>query len=149
MADLETDVQTRVSATRLLVITNFDSPNASSLNATRLAAASRDVEAAMQLHGGVKYDSTNPIHVDLAVDGVPLKLLLWGNNVTEGQRKDWEAWLKRVQTLRERETFLAESSGTQTPSVEDPNRYPRMDLSHFSGYTAVPNPRSTREEENT
>ncbi len=97
MATLEADVTARVSAQRLVELTNVNSIGASTADAAVLSAAVTDVQADFRIYAGVVYDEDDPRHVSVGIDGVLLKLQFFQNN----SREEYQRWIEeRLTPLR-------------------------------------------------
>lgn len=71
---LQTVVEARVSAQKLVNLTNPDLPAPTTLDSTRLAAACSDAAGEFEVYTGVEFDETDPRHIAPAIDLVVLLL---------------------------------------------------------------------------
>ena len=138
------DYQTRVS-TQLR--TNWSNPGQSSATIPNTALetlAAADVTGRFQAATAVVYDSTNPIHVDVAIMAVALKLQQWTSQVLPNVYEDYvEAFTKAGAVLgHDRLTPFTDSTKIRTP---DPaNAKVAADWTTFVGYVpALPTPSAT------
>jgi len=95
---LTSNVQARYSTQRIRHLTNPDAPNATSLDATRLADAVADVEAEFRIRAGVVYDDTDARHVSVGVRGVVA--VLEDRMGAGGGEKRMEAFREDLDALR-------------------------------------------------
>ena len=65
---LADETQSRYGASRLVELTNPNSPASTTLDSTRLGLASTDAQARFQSRVGVAFDLANARHVDVAVE---------------------------------------------------------------------------------
>ena len=87
------EVINRFSVEFLKNLTNPDLPEGSAYDAARLALAATDATAEFEREGAVVFSLTNAHHVDVAVDGVVMKLMQRGGTHLGGET---------LKTVRER-----------------------------------------------
>lgn len=94
MGALSTAWQARVSTQVQVALTNPDAEGATSVDATRLAAAEADAQADFYMRTGLAFDSTNTAHVSCAVRGITYFLYTYRSTpksaAAEAAREDWE-----------------------------------------------------------
>lgn len=71
---LQTVVEARVSAQRIIELTNPDVPAATTKDSTRLAAACADAEGEFQVHAQAVFSESDARHISPAIDLVVLIL---------------------------------------------------------------------------
>jgi len=135
---LTTAVTDRISSVMLVQITNHDSPSATSLNSTRLAAAVADVEAIFEQEVGVAFDASVAAHVPVGVDGVLATLHQYtgitGRNVNEIRQRFERGLIRLAQTLGGEQRLLPSTSSKGTVSEQDDSRLVDYDRSRWDGF---------------
>jgi hypothetical protein len=94
------EVKKRVSAQRLIELTNPDEPNAATINDTILGYAINDTKAAFKTFVGVTCDDNDATHIAYAVDGVVIFLMTRAERWNNATREAEEKWYDKLDTLR-------------------------------------------------
>ena len=138
---LEDEVKNRYSSVRLIQLTNDDSQTATTINDAILTKAVEDVKITFELHGGVKFDINNDIHILIGVEGVIIRLHTY--KAIGGDRSDdlWNRWKEELRDLERRTKRDPKSSSGFEPSTQ-PTGKPPLDRLHLQAYRA--NPRAAR-----
>lgn len=90
-------VTARLSAQRLIELTNPDVPGATAEDTVRLDLAATDTQADFETYAGVVYDDADARHVSVGVDGVIYRLTAAAGLVAPEIEK---RWLDRLAALR-------------------------------------------------
>ena len=114
---LQSNTTARISAQRIINLTNPDLPSATSADSGRLGLACTDVESDFQTYLGRAYDDDNASDVSIAVDGVVAKLLLRMGSGGDTATQAHEGYLERLKDHRKR--VVPKSSSKLTPTEED------------------------------
>lgn len=88
--------QARVSPRLALQLTNPDTPNAQTVNLTRLLNADADVKAEFQTRTGQAFDETNAQFILVGVRGITLKLHEYRGLPFDILRSERERWFKEL-----------------------------------------------------
>jgi len=133
-------VQDRVSAQRLIHLTNPDVAGASTLDAGRLAAAVEDAEAEFEVRVGVAYDDTDARHVAAAVPGVVALLNERAGTKGAGEMVErWNSALDRLRRVTGSDRITPRTNSVLIPTPEDEGRStparPDFDRRRFRGFT--------------
>lgn len=132
---LEDDVEDRYSAQILIEASNPQDESTNTLDATRLAKASRDVEAYFKILVGVVYDSTVDTHVAVAVEGVLLRL-----HVMTGRASvdEWETFknttLLQLAQITGRDRMVPSTDSLLTATPDTIGDLPAADRKNLRGY---------------
>lgn len=127
MATLITDVRVRYPEQTLVDLTRRRDTDGTTLDISStsiLAAACDDIESGdFKLYVQTTYDSTNRMHVGVAVEGVLAKLKVWAREGADGGQGEWDRWVARAQALakvtgRDRVLPVTTSELTPTPEVD-------------------------------
>ena len=138
MADLATEVQTRIDTPTLVQLTNRGSNTATTVNTTLLAAAVADAQAEFGLLTGLTYDQTNALHTAVGVIGVHAFLLGYGDpgQVTNPVRDRWLAQLEQIAVSKgTRRRILPSTSSELEPSEEVDGTLPDFDRARWRQLT--------------
>ena len=95
---LSDTVKERISAQRLIELTNPQDPDALAIDDALLDDASSDVEGFFETEANVTYDDTYKKHRALGTTGVVLKLFEWAGRI-EPESDQWAAWISRLEGL--------------------------------------------------
>jgi len=115
-------------------LTNPRSSSATTVDSTKLSQACTSVQAYFGLYAQAAYDSTKPVHVEVAVRGVVALLQSWGGSANGVARIKWDAWIEECRAVRDtraRARIQPQTTGVQVPSTEDANQKPPFDDSRF------------------
>ena len=103
------------------------------INTTRLELAVDDVSAAFLTPHGITFDSTDAQHLEIAVEGVILRLKLYGKGMDRQVRADWKLWKKedldRLAMYEQRRRIQPKTSSptiANTPERLDQTRFDDM-----------------------
>lgn len=117
------EVQSRFGTAFLAQITNPQNPAATSLNSARLALAATDVESDFRIYCGVTYNNSDARHVNVAVEGVVIKLMMrtgqWANRELEER---WHEKLKALALVTGRDRISPLTTGSVAASTEEANQ---------------------------
>lgn len=132
MGALATAWQVRLSSQQQIALTNPDDTTASSVNATRLAAAETDASNAFYALTGVEFDSTNSEHVSIGVLGVTYYLYTYRglpkSASTEAAKTEWERIIDKWNRTRGNMTWQVPLTNSQlNPTQDEPGALPRFD----------------------
>ena len=114
---LQANTTARISAQRIINLTNPDLPSATSADTDRLGYACTDVESDFQTYLGRVYDDDNAADVSIAVDGVVAKLMMRMGSGGESASSAHESYIERLKDHRKR--VVPKSSSMLTPTAED------------------------------
>ena len=133
---LQSETTARISAQRIINLTNPDLPSATSADTTRLGLACTDVESHFRTYLGRDFDSSNPEDVSIGVDGVLAVLMMRMASGGESASSAHESYITRLKDHRKR--VIPKSSSKLTPTEEDrgtgnPVR-PAFDLRNFDDF---------------
>jgi hypothetical protein len=144
VSDLADAVQARYVGQALAEATRPRDSSASTVNTTRLEQACTSIQRFFPLYAQQDYDSTDDLHVEIAVEGVVALLAKWngrkGSDGSGGSRFD--AWVETMRqlantTVRGHEPPVTSSEITRTEETDgqsSPVR-PAFDRSKVSRYT--------------
>jgi hypothetical protein len=135
---LADDFKNRFSSERQITLTNPDKPEATTVDAARLALAVTDVQADFEIYAGVVYSDSEPRHVSVGVEGVMLKLMARMAGVDpDSIRKSWLDRLESLAKVTGRNRIVPTTDSILTPSSEqigtDEIR-PDLDREHFGQF---------------
>lgn len=120
---LADEVEVRYAASLLVELTNHGDTAATTINATRMAAAAADAAARFEKRTGSVFDLTDAAHVDAAVEGVMTVLHERARQADEAARHR-EAFLGLCEdiavTTGGRARILPQTNSQLTPSEEVP-----------------------------
>ena len=118
---LATHVIDRISADRLIPLTNQGAQGAVTVNATRLGNACDDVIAEFKTIGELLYDDTNAQHISVAIRGVMDKLRIWIGQIMEREdgSEPWHALLIKLRNTGPRARI--QNSCTRSRRVKRPS----------------------------
>jgi hypothetical protein len=119
---LQTVVEARVSAQKLVHLTNPDDPDATVKDDVRLAAACADAAAEFEVYCGAVFDETDARMISPAVDLVILTLQERGAASTEGLGAQREKVIERIKDLAQvtgRNRIVPESAAATTETFPD------------------------------
>ena len=114
-------VTARVSAQRLIELTNHDERDATTINTTVLGLAADDAEQEFQQVVGQVFDEDDAGHVQAAVQGVVYYLLLYRATYTEEMGRAEERWrhlIEQLAKVRGRNRIVPASTSVLVPSDE-------------------------------
>jgi hypothetical protein len=137
---LSTDVQDRVPSAILVGLTNPRGGAApTSIGSTLLTQACTSIEAWFGTYAQEAYDSSVPIHVEVAVKGVVALLKRWGAGEYALATEDWAAFKSECETVkntRARARIEPATTSELTPSDEVVNGEvrPFADRTRWAGY---------------
>jgi hypothetical protein len=135
---LEDRVQTRISAARLVQLTNPDRPAATTLDSTRLAAAARDAEAELKAKTGITYDDTDAYHQAVGTDGVICVLQRRAGKYAEPECVQFSDALKNGFPSGTGARIIPQTNATTTPTADDDDATPEFDTPKMEPYTLDP-----------
>lgn len=137
---LSDEVIARYPAQVLVEVTNPRDPSASSNGTTLLDQAAASIQNAwFKQYAQQEYDSTDAMHVEVAVDGVMALLFKWGATLRGVARTEWETWVAAARDLASvssRARIVPTTNSELTPSDENPTGgivRPWGDPTHFAG----------------
>jgi len=136
----------RLSADRLLQLTNPDAPGSSARDDVRLTAAADDAEALFEIETQLAYDDTNTRHVAYAVRGAVLYLEKYLGAPVDYIDSKLERWRSDLQTVFETEagaTFAPKGTSSYVPSPAETGR-PPFDTRNWDDYR-IASPRGGRD----
>lgn len=145
---LADDVALHIPAATLVQLTNpRDGHAPTSVGTAKLTRACSRVTYWFAIYAGAEYDSSQPIHVDIAVDGVVALLRKWGGSSKGWAQTTWDQFKEACAELAEVSTRARPEPATNselTPSDENPSGTtvrPWSDPSRFRGI--LPSPSSS------
>lgn len=119
---LRTVVEARVSAQRLIELTNPNLAPASALDSTRLDAACADAAAEFEVYCGATFDDADARHISPAVDLVILTLQERGAAHVDGLSAQREKIIKRIKDVAKvtgRNRIMPESAAATHETFPD------------------------------
>lgn len=118
---LASNVTSRYPNQLLVNLTNPNTTTAgTTINTTKLGLAADDVEADFEIHAGIEYDDSEPLHVTVATEGVIARLMEWTGHAGAEQQKDrYMARLAAVAQVTGRDRLLPTSAGRNEPTEPD------------------------------
>jgi len=143
---LEDKVIVRLSANRLLQLTNPDVPGATARDDDRLEAACADAESYFEIETQVVYDDTNPRHVAYAVRGAVLfleKYLGAPDDIIESKIRQWRDDMQTTFANLAGATFTPIGTSNYIPSRAEEGR-PPFDQRNWDDYR-IASPRGGRD----
>lgn len=135
---LEDRVQTRISAARLVQLTNPDRPAATTLDSARLAAAARDAEAELRAKAGVTYDDTDAYHQSVGTDGVVCILQRRAGKFGEPECIQFADAIRSGFPAGAGARITPQTNATTTPTRDDDDAVPDWDKTKLDPYTLDP-----------
>ena len=140
MSVLTDAYEARYSVQRVVELTNPGDPNATTKNATKLAAAGTDTEARFPVEVGVAFDETDARHVQAAIGGVHAFLHIYlDGGAGPKMLKAWIAdHLKPLSLVTGRDRIAPSSTSNLRPSTPRAVK-PGFDIGAFDGM-ALDNP---------
>lgn len=132
MGALATAWQVRLSTQSQINLTNDDDGTATSVNATRLAAAETDATNAFLFQTGIDFDSTNSEHITLGCLGVTYFLYSYRglpkSAVAEAARDEFEKACAKFNRTRGGLTWqLPQTNSNLNPTQDQAGALPRFD----------------------
>ncbi len=130
---LTDDFTARYSSTRVINLTNPDTPGATANDTTRLAAAAADAQARFENIVKETYDSTDTDHVAYAVRGVEIMLKIYSTHPPQGVTGELERWEKSLEALkmtRHQAAFSVKHKSNYAPSAGERGK-PPFDNAHW------------------
>lgn len=139
MTILRDAVVARINATRLINLTNQGDANLSTINETILEAAVKDTKAEFLRRAGLTFDETQDVHIQMGVQGVMCTLFRFAGSESENDGRSYcKRWGEAIESMRR---VPPTTTGTQTPSRDDPDALPVFDPARFDDY--IPSQRNT------
>lgn len=121
MSTLADAVEARYSSEVLRQLTNPYDPSASGIDDTKLEAAASAVAGWFPIYAQAELDVTDPVHLDVAVDGVIMLLQKWGGTATGVAAVTREAWVEACREVRNTGARSRIEPQTNSPELpEDP-----------------------------
>ena len=134
MSELTDAVELRYNNQELIALTNAGEVlSATTINQPRLDAAADDVIAALLTPNGIEFDAADSQHLEIACEGVILRLKTFGKSLDRAVRGDWRKWkTDEVDRLAKYERRARIQPQTSSP---DPLHAPRpLDARRFEDY---------------
>lgn len=135
---LADEVALRYPAQSLVELTNPRSPEATVLDATKMAKAVTAVTSSFQIHAQQAVDETDATlyaqQLEVLVDGVIATLQKWGGNAAGVRKIKWDSWVESCKALRgitSRARISPATNSTQEPTPPDANRKPDFDDRYY------------------
>ena len=105
---LSSNVESRYPLKYLIQLTNPQDKNAIASDATRMGLAVDDTISDMEIYAGLVYDDTDNNHINVATDGVIIKLMLRTGQISRSDdlHKDWIDHLFAFSKITSRDRIL-------------------------------------------
>ena len=98
---LSDDVTNRMASQRLIEVTNDRDSTATTVDTTILGYAATDISADFELLSSENYDSTNAVHVAIAVPAVMGKLYEYQGRISPMANESYDIFVAKCTRLRE------------------------------------------------
>lgn len=134
MGELLTAYKARYSDLLLVAASNPQDSTATAQDATRQTNAETDVINDFQDECGAVFDSSNAQHINICVQGLHAKLLVYVGQADQSMYDNWISKLERRKLVLGRDRLVPGTSSPLTPSVEASGAKPLTDLKTFAGY---------------
>jgi hypothetical protein len=135
---LADEVALRYPAQSLVELTNPRSPEATVLDATKMAQAVTSVEGWFRIHVQAEPDVADAQMLEVLVDGVIATLQKWGGNAAGVRKIKWDAWIESCKALRgigSRARLSPSTNSTQEPTPPDATQKPVFDDAYYDELT--------------